>query len=313
MVVAIGDVRMPAVLFVRSLSASLPVQLACRVEWTVSGRIRPGMRCPEGCPIVASMWTPDTTARTSDGDQACGRSGIEHGCRWSCRAGPAAGSGWGWPKGACALPACPVRAAAWIAVAGWPGAWADAGRWRCPPLGRRRPDRVQTHRRGGRLELGVSGRPDGREVRHVRRPASHCRGCPPEELIGGDGVQAVSGGRTLVEAGGQTDCGHVRHAMARSSRCPPGGPELGARVDERLRRGGLLSATDRADGRGWVGQRVSVSGSRPSALAGRAGALLDVGSLPAGLIGLRRANRSAGLAGVEPNIKKPIGHIPLAK
>jgi hypothetical protein len=86
------------------------------------------------------------------------------------------------------------------------------------------------------------------------------------------------------------------------------------RVDERLRRGGLLSAADRADGRGWGGgSGVSVSGSCPSALAGRAGVLLDVGSLPAGLIGLRRANRSACLAGVEPNIKKPIGHIPLAK
>ena len=36
-------------------------------------------------------------------------------------------------------------------------------------------------------------------------------------------------------------------------------------------------------------------------------------TIPAGLIGLRRANRSAGLAGVEPNIKKPIGHTPLAK
>jgi hypothetical protein len=31
--------------------------------------------------------------------------------------------------------------AAWLAVAGWLGAWSGAGRWRCPPLGRRRPDR----------------------------------------------------------------------------------------------------------------------------------------------------------------------------
>src|SRR5829696_8234764 len=37
------------------LSASLPVRLACRVEGTVSGRIRRGRRCPEGCPIVASI------------------------------------------------------------------------------------------------------------------------------------------------------------------------------------------------------------------------------------------------------------------
>jgi hypothetical protein len=55
MVVAIEDVRMPAVPFVRSLSASLPVRVACRVEWTVSGQMRSGMRCPEGCPIVASI------------------------------------------------------------------------------------------------------------------------------------------------------------------------------------------------------------------------------------------------------------------
>jgi hypothetical protein len=54
-VVAIEDVRLPSVPFVRSLPASLPVRLACRVEGTVSGRIRRGMRCPEGCPIVASI------------------------------------------------------------------------------------------------------------------------------------------------------------------------------------------------------------------------------------------------------------------
>jgi hypothetical protein len=145
-----------------------------RVEWTVSGRtcgVRKAVRS------WRPSWTPDTTARTSDGDQACGRSGIEHGCRWSRRTGPDAGSGWGWPKGACALPSCPVRDvdAAWLAVAGWPEAWSVAGRWRCPPLRRRRPDGVCTHRLGGHIELGVSGRPDGRGVRHVRRPASHCR------------------------------------------------------------------------------------------------------------------------------------------
>src|SRR5215217_7613771 len=39
MVVAIEDVRMPAVPFVYSLSASLPVRVACRVEWTVSGQM----------------------------------------------------------------------------------------------------------------------------------------------------------------------------------------------------------------------------------------------------------------------------------
>jgi hypothetical protein len=83
--------------------------MAYRVEWTVSGQIdrTGGVRTP-----VRSWrpwWTPDTTTRTSDRDQTCGRSGIEHGCKWSRRTGPNAGSGWGWPKGAWAVPCCPVR------------------------------------------------------------------------------------------------------------------------------------------------------------------------------------------------------------
>jgi hypothetical protein len=62
---------------------------------TVSGRIdrTGGVRKP-----VRSWrpsWTPDTTARTSDADQACGGSGVEHGSRWSRRTGPGAGRGWG--------------------------------------------------------------------------------------------------------------------------------------------------------------------------------------------------------------------------
>jgi hypothetical protein len=65
--------------------------------------------------------------------------------------------------------------AAWLAVTSWPDAWSDAGCWRCPPLSRRRPDGVHTHRLDGHIELGMSGRPDAREVRHVRYPASHCR------------------------------------------------------------------------------------------------------------------------------------------
>jgi hypothetical protein len=116
---------------------------------------------------------------------------------------------------------------AWLAVAGWPEAWSDAGRWRCPPLGRRRPDRVRTRRLGGHIELGVSGRPDAREVRmSVAWPAA--AGCPQEELIGGDGVQVGVRRPHLAEVGAQTDCRHVRNAMARSSRWPPGGPGLGA-------------------------------------------------------------------------------------
>ena len=57
------------------LSASLPVRLACPVEGTVSGRTRPGMRCPEPVRSWRPSWTPDTAAWTLDGDQAGGRSG----------------------------------------------------------------------------------------------------------------------------------------------------------------------------------------------------------------------------------------------
>jgi len=72
------------------------------------------------------------------------------------------------------------------AVAGWPDAWSDAGRWRCPPLGRRRPDRVRTHRLGGHIELGCpADRTLERSAMSVGRPAT--AGCPQEELIGGGG------------------------------------------------------------------------------------------------------------------------------
>jgi hypothetical protein len=166
------------------------------------------------------------------------------------------------------LPCCPVRARTCRprglpSTAGWPGGWADAGRWRCPPLGRGRPDWVQTHRLGGHLEavtLNWGVRTVERSAMSGARPAT--AGCPQEELIGGDGVQGVSGGRTLVEAGGQPDCGHVRHAMARSSRCPPDGPGLGAPVDERLRRRGLfprpIGPTDEggAGGSAGIGERL---------------------------------------------------------
>ena len=47
----------------------------CPAEYDRAGGVRKPIR--SWCP----SWTPDTTARTSDGDQACGRSGIQHGCR----------------------------------------------------------------------------------------------------------------------------------------------------------------------------------------------------------------------------------------
>ena len=65
----------------------------------------------------------------------------------------------------------------------------------------------------------------------------------------------VSGGRTLAEAGAQTDCAHVRQGTGEVLEVPPGGPGLGARADERLRRGSLLpppiGSTDECGG-GWV-------------------------------------------------------------
>jgi hypothetical protein len=54
---------------------------------------------------------------------------------------------------------------------------------------------------------------------YVTRPATV--GCPQEELIGGDGVQA---GVRRPHPGGsdaQTEGGYVRHATPRSLRWPP--------------------------------------------------------------------------------------------
>jgi hypothetical protein len=112
---------------------------------------------------------------------------------------------------------------------------------------------------GGHVELEVSGRPDARVVRHVRRPASRCRvSAGGTDRSAGTMSRRVSGGRTLAQACARTDCGHVRQAMARSLRCRPGRSRLGA---------GQAAApvpkpayaTDPADGRGW---RRWVSGYR---------------------------------------------------
>jgi hypothetical protein len=315
MVVAIGDVRMPAVPV-----RPFPVRVA-----SGSG----------GVPGGVDGVRPDTTGhavsgRLSDCGVHRGRRTRPRGYRTGTRradvpassmgAGghdgrvPAAGSAWGWPTEHAHCR--PVRTARMNRPRRlpWPDGQADAGRWRCPPLGRRRPDRVQTHRLGGHLELGVSGRPDGREVRHVRRPASHCR------------VSAGGTDRRRRCPGGCPAAAPWRKRAASRTAGMSGMPWRGPGGAHRTVQGWVRGSTSGSgaeacfpppigptDEGGAGGSAGIVSGSRPSALAGRAGVLLDVGSLPAGLIGLRRANRSARLAGVESNIKKSIGHIPLAQ
>jgi hypothetical protein len=263
-VVAIEDVRLPSVPFVRS-----PVRIASGSAGVPGGGdgVRPDTTGQAGVrKAVRSwrpLWTPDTTAWTLDADQACGRSGIEHGCRWSRRVGPGAGSCWGWPKASMCIVVLSGQGqdgrAAWLAVAGWPGAWSDAGRWRCPPLGRRCPDRVHTHRLGGHLDWDV--RTVERSATSVARPAT--AGCPQEDWSAETVSRRVSGDCTLAEAGGQPDCGHVRHATGEVLEVPTGRSRVGARADERLRRGDLLpppiGPTDECGG--GVGQWVSVSGS----------------------------------------------------
>jgi hypothetical protein len=217
--------------------SSVPCPHRFRFGWRAEWR----GRCPAGCDRAGGvrkavrswrpLWTPDTTAWTLDGDQACGRSGIEHGCSWSRRTALDAGNCCGWPKASMCIFVLSGQGqdgrAAWLAVAGWPGAWLDAGRCRCPPLGRRCPDRVRTHRLAGHLELGCpADRTVERSAMSVARPAT--AGCPQEKLVGGgDGVQA---GVRRPHPGGSGRPAGLRACPARhgrrSSRCPLGGPGL---------------------------------------------------------------------------------------
>jgi hypothetical protein len=278
-VVVIEDVRMPSVPFIVSCPRRFWFAMACPVEGPVSGRIRRGRRCPEGCPIVASIvdaghdrvdvgrgpglrpfghraWVQVVTPGGSPVLVAAGVS------RRSMRIAVLFGQG-------------QDERAAWLAVAGWPGAWSDAGRWRCLPLGRRCPDRVRTRRRGGHLELGVSGRPDGREVRHVRRPASHCR------------VSAGGAGRRRRCPGGCPAAGPWRKRAAswtagmparhvvRSSRWPPAvqgwvrGPTSDAGAEACFRHRSGRRTIVEAGGSAGIGKRLpSVGASGPGAVLG---------------------------------------------
>jgi hypothetical protein len=279
--------------------------IACRVKWMVSGRTRRGRRCPETVRSWRPAWTLDTTARTSDGGPGFGTFRHRAQVQVVMTGGPDAGSGWGGRRQACPLPSCPVRART-SRPRSWP--W-PAGQTHGRTLGaggvRRLAAAVRTgstHRLGGHLELGMSGGPDGREVGHVRRPASQCW-CPREELIGGDGVQA---GVRRPRPGGSARPDGLRACRARHgevlevptgrSRVGCAGPTSGSGAEACLR------AIDRPDGRVWGGwgQWVSAGNSPALALAGRPGLCSAAGVPAAGVIGSRRANRSARLAALEP-------------
>jgi hypothetical protein len=175
---------------------------ACRVDWTVSGRIDRTCGVRKAVRSWRPSWTPDTTAQTSDGDQACGRCGIEHGRRWSRRAVPMLGAAEVGRRRACALPSCPVRARTcrprgwpWPAGRGMVGRWALEVSAAWPPLSGPGPDPV-----AGRSPRTGDVRPTGRSRGPpCPSPGPAAAGCP-QRLIGGDGVQ--TGIRRLHLGGG---------------------------------------------------------------------------------------------------------------
>ena len=222
-----------------------------------------------------------------------------------------------------------------LVAAGWPKEHAHCRAVRSGPG---RAGRVDCRGRMAR-RLGVGGvRRLAVTVRTGSRPIGWAVtsnwGCPADRTVkrsamsvGRPATARVSAGRTdrrrrcpggcpatapWRKPGGQPDCG-MSGTPRRSPRGATGDRGLGGWADERLRRGGLLPppiGPTEEGGRGGsagIGERLASVGA-----GGRAGALLGGGWSRRGLIGSRRANRSARLAGVEPNIKKPIGHTPLA-
>jgi hypothetical protein len=142
----------------------------------------------------------------------------------------------------------------------------------------------------------------------VARPVA--AGCPPGGTDRRRVSRGVSGGRTLAEVGGQPDCGHVRHATARSWRWLPGGPGLDARADEWLRRGGLLrhriGLTEECGG-GWI---AGCRQTTPSVGAsGLVGALLGGRVVPGGADRLAKGESLGTSCGGRVRQQEFKGHI----
>jgi hypothetical protein len=200
-----------------------------------------------------------------------------------------------------------------------PAAWPD-GQAHGRTLGaggvRRLPLAVRTGSRpiGEAVTLNWGVRPTGRwRGLPCPSPASHCRGCPQEELIGGDGVQA--GVRRPHPGGSGRPAGRRACPACHGEvlECPPGGPGLGAGVDERSGAEACFPPPIGSTDEGGAGGSAGIGERLPSVGAGG-----PVGGLPAGGSSLGGADRLAVRESLgrpcrgEPNIMKPIGHIPLA-
>ena len=277
-VVAIEGVRVPSVPFVCSLSASLLVR--------------------HGVPGGGDGVRPDTTGhavsgRLSDRGVHCGRRTRPrgHGRGPALRTfghrawvqvvtavSPGAGSGWGCPKASMRIVVLSghdpdERAAVWP--------W-SAGHVHGRTLGGGGVRRSAVAVRTGSVPIGWAAtlhwdvRTVERSAMSVARPAA--AGCPQEELVGGDGVQA---GVRRLHLGGSGRPAGLRASPARHGRGPRGAHQAvqGWRAGRRAapaRRS--ASATDRADGRVWRrGRSVGIGKWLPSVGASRPGALLGGG------------------------------------
>jgi hypothetical protein len=285
-VAAIEDVRTPSVPFVGSLSAPLPVRHGVpggvdgvrpdttgqAVSETLSDRgVHGGRRTrPRGHRTgtrLADVPASSTAAGGHDGRvPMLGAAGVgrrEHPRCRPVRSGPGrAGRVVGRGRLARGMVGRTLgaggvrRLAAAVRTGSRPIGWAVTLNWGCPA------DRT--------LESSAMS---------VTRPAA--AGCPQRDWSAETVSRRVSGGRTLAEAGVQTDCWHVRHAMARSLRCLPGGPGLGAGRPAVPARKPCLR--HRSGGRRSVARGGSVGLGKhfpPVGAGGLAGALLGGGLSP---------------------------------